>query len=475
MSDIKIKTKSGLKWSAIEKIVTQCSQLVVMLILARIIGPDEFGVIGILLVFTTISQVITDSGFSSALIRKPNCSFEDFNTAFLCNVFIALLIYVIIFFLSSYVANFYEEERITILMRVISLVVIINSFSNVHKAILSKEMLFKTQAKASFSAVIISSLVSIYLAYNEFGVWALVWQNIIFSIVNTIIIYNYVDWFPKLRFSKKSFSYLYGFGSKLLLSRLIDTCYRNIYQLLIGNSYDFKSVGYYTQANQLSSVPSVTFTNIIQRVSYPMLSKVNRDGRSLDIYYDKTIVFSGMFIFPLILGIYSLSDEFVSLFLGNEWLAVATYLKVLCIGYSLYPIHAINLNLLQVKGRSDLFLKLEVIKKSIAFIILLIAINYSVFWVCVGLSAQSFISFFVNTYYTGKLTTLTSVYQIKRILPIWVMAAVAVIMPYYTSIEIGLTGVIKGMFSIIFSIFIYIIMLMLFRKKELFEFVRLAK
>ncbi|WP_105902599.1 lipopolysaccharide biosynthesis protein [Vibrio gangliei] len=437
MSDLQKKTTSGLKWSAIERLATQAIQLIIMLVLARMLGPHAFGLIGMLAVFIAVCQVFVDSGFSSALIRKTDRTESDFSTAFYFNIAVSLVCYAALFIGAPYIADFYQQSALIDLTRVLGLTVFINSLSLVQRAKLTIEMDFKTQAKASLASVGISSFVAIFLATNGYGVWALVAQTLSMAACNTLILNVIHPWLPKRSFSMESFRNLFGFGSKLLLSGLLDTIFKNIYQIVIGKQFSAVEVGQFTQANQLSSMPAMTMTTIIQRVTYPMMSQLQHSEDKLEAAYLLTLRLSAVVIFPLMFGLAVVAQPLINVVLGDSWQQAAALVSILSIGFLLYPIHAINLNLLQVKGRSDLFLKLEIIKKIITTIILVLTIPLGIKAICIGMIIQSYLSLWLNTFYTGRLTALSQMKQCKALVPIWALSAICCLLGWWVANQIN--------------------------------------
>lgn len=467
--NLKQKATSSLKWSAIERLATQLVQLIVMLVLARILGPHAFGLIGMLAVFIAVSQVFVDSGLSSALIRKLDRSELDYSTAFYFNIGIALACYTLLYFCAPYIAHFYQQPELTPLTRVLALVVIINSFGIIQRTKLSIKMDFKTQAKASLIAVTISSLTAFCLAYYNFGVWSLVAQTLVYATFNVIFLNMLHRWLPMLSFSSESFRHLFGFGSKLMLSGLIDSIYQNIYQIVIGKKFNVLDVGYFTQANQLIKTPATTMTAIIQRVTYPMLSSIQNDENRLNAAYLLTLRLSAVVIFPILFGLGTVADPLIPELLGIEWKPAALLASILAMGFLLYPIHAINLNYLQVKGRSDLFLKLEVIKKVIITIILIITIPYGINAICIGIVIQSYIALFINTYYNGKIGNLSGIIQLKALLPIWLIAIAACSIAWLITHSVTLSTWFSITMTITIAIAIYIISIRLLQK-DLYQY-----
>lgn len=425
MSELQYKTTQSLKWSAIERLASQAIQLIVMLTLGRMLGPVAFGLIGMLTVFIAISQTLVDSGFSSALIRKTDRSEKDFATVFYFNIFVSVVCYLLLFFSAPFIADFYKEPILISLVRVLGLTIIINSLAIIQRTKLTVLMDFKTQAKASLISVVISATIALLCAKYDFGVWSLVAQVISVAFFNVVLLNLFHRWCPKTGFSIASFKNLFGFGSKLLLSSLLNTLYNNIYQVIIGKFFAPSQLGLFTQANNLSSIPATTFSTIIQRVTYPMMSHIQDDNSALDKAYLLTLRLSAVVVFPIIAGLGVIAYPLIDSILGAQWLPAAPLLSLLCLGYMLYPIHSINLNLLQVKGRSDLFLKLEIIKKILITLLLLITIPLGVVAICIGITIQSYLSLIINTHYTGRLTSLTLGKQVRALLPIWLLTCLA--------------------------------------------------
>ncbi|GAB5992012.1 lipopolysaccharide biosynthesis protein [Aeromonas enteropelogenes] len=419
MTDLASKTKKGLQWSAIERLISQGIQLAITLYLARILGPTSFGLVGMLAVFIAIANVFVDSGFTSALIRKIDRSESDLVTAFYYNIAMACLCYLALYISAPFVADFYQQADLQPLLRILGLTVLINAFTLIPRVKLNVAMDFKTQAKISVLSVLISGAVAIILAINGYGVWALVTQTLLNASCATLLFNIFAPWLPQGRITKYAFNYLFGYGSKLLLSGLLDVTYNNLYPIIIGKKFSPAVVGQFTQANQLASVPVTTLTGIIQRVTFPLFSQLQDDPDRMANAYRQTLKLSALVIFPLIVALGLIAKPLLTNLLGEQWQGAAVLLSVLCLGYMLYPIHAINLNFLQVTGRTDLFLKLEVMKKVIGVTVLLLSIPYGVLVMCLGFTLTSYLALLLNTYYTAKLTHLSQWQQCKDILPIW--------------------------------------------------------
>mgnify|MGYP000386599606 FL=1 len=418
MSDsLKSKTVKGVVWSSIERFSTQGVQFLIMIIMARLLTPKDYGLIGMLAIFLAVAQSLIDSGFSQALIRKQDRTDVDNSTVFYFNIVVSSALYLILFIAAPFVADFYNQPELTSVMRVVCLGVILNSLVVVQRALLTVRIDFKTQAKASLSAAVISGCIGIVLAYCGFGVWSLVVQQLLNLSVNTLLLWIFSKWRPMAVFSWKSFHELFAFGSKMLASGLLDTLYRNIYPIVIGKLFSASSLGHYTRAQQFSEFPSSNITGIIQRVTYPVLCGIQDDMERLTNVYRKFLKLSAFVIFPFMMGLSAVAKPFINISLGSQWEFCGQLLQVICFAMMWYPIHSINLNLLQVKGRSDLFLRLEIIKKILGITVLCITAPFGLIVMCYGQIFNSIVALAINTYYTGKLINVGFIRQMKDLFP----------------------------------------------------------
>ena len=418
MSDsLRSKTVKGVVWSSIERFSTQGVQFLIMIIMARLLTPKDYGLIGMLAIFLAVAQSLIDSGFSQALIRKQDRTDVDNSTVFYFNIVVSSVLYLILFIAAPFVADFYNQPELTSVMRIVCLGVILNSLAVVQRALLTVRIDFKTQAKASLSAAVISGCIGIVLAYCGFGVWSLVVQQLLNLSVNTLLICIFSKCRPIALFSWKSYHELFAFGSKMLASGLLDTLYRNIYPIVIGKLFSASSLGHYTRAQHFSEFPSSNVTGIIQRVTYPILCGIQDETERLEAVYRKFLKLSAFIIFPLMIGMSAVACPFIDIVLGKQWGFCGQLLQIICFAMMWYPIHAINLNLLQVKGRSDLFLRLEIIKKILGITVLCITAPFGLVVMCYGQIFNSIVALVINTYYTGKLINVGFIRQMKDLLP----------------------------------------------------------
>lgn len=414
---LKEKTKYGMLWSVIERFGTQGLQFIFGIILARLLSPDDYGIIAMPLVFFAIAQCFINSGFVSALIRKPELTQEDLSTTFYFSILVGSVCYVILFMISPWIASFYNTPILEDILKVTSLTTLFTPLSMVQSVLLTRKIDFKTQAKISVISAVSSGSVGIYLAYNGYGVWSLVFQQVAGSLINVVLLWIKCNWHPSTPWSNESFQYLWSYGSKLLASSLLATIYENIYPIVIGKFYSPTELGFFTRAHQFSKLPSSNITGVMQRVTFPILSEMQQDDDRLERNYRKIIKAAGFIVFPLMAGMSCVSEPMVKVLLGEQWLGCILFLQIVCFDYLWYPIHAINLNLLQVKGRSDFFLKLEIWKKILGVSLMAIAIPQGPIWMISLGVVGSFLALIINTYYTGKLINVGFKKQIIDLLP----------------------------------------------------------
>ena len=387
------------------------------IILARLLSPSDYGVIGMLAIFMSISQCLVDSGFASALIQTKERSENDYGTVFIFNLFISAVLYGILFISAPGISKFYGMDILVPILRVLGLNLILGAFIIIQKTILTINLDFKKQSFISFPSIIVSGLTGIILAYLGFGVWALVAQTLSYSSLLALCYWLFSRTRFKLVFDSKSFRRLGGFGVKLMLSSLLHTFYKNLYGLLIGKHYSAKDLGYYSRADHFSSFPSGTTVGIISRVAYPVFCENQLDKAELSRLYSRFIKISCFIIFPMMIGLSVLSRPVMVVLLTEKWLPAAVLLSILCLNCLWFPINEINLKLLQAVGRSDLFLRLEIIKKTIFVGILLCTLKFGLVWICIGGQICSIIALLINMYYTGQILDKSYFQQIMDWLP----------------------------------------------------------
>jgi O-antigen/teichoic acid export membrane protein len=414
---LKQKTFKGVIWSAIERFSTQGVQFLFGILLARLLTPNDYGMIAMLAIFMAVSQTFIDSGFGNALIRKPDRNEADKATVFFFNIFMAGACYGIIFLAAPFIAQFYGMPQLSDILRILAINLIIQAFGSIQRLNLTIDLNFKTLAKVSLIGAIIGGTAGLVCAYNGLGVWSLVVQQITTTSSRVVLFWTLVHWRPKTFFNKSSFKNMFGFGSKLLVSGLLNTLYENIYDLIIGKVFSADTLGNYSRANHFANFPSSNITGIFQRVTYPVLSKIQNDPDKLRTGYLKFLNMATLVIFPLMIGLSAVAKPFILLVLTDKWVNAILILQIICLAQMWYPVHAINLNILQVMGRSDLFLKLEVIKKIVGIIILCIAIPHGIIAICFSQWVGTCFGLVINTYYSGKLLNAGLWIQLKMYIP----------------------------------------------------------
>lgn len=422
--NLKQKTLKGVSWSFVEQILTRGVNFVIGIILARLLSPTDYGLVGMMGIFIAISQLFVDGGLTSALIRTKNPSEKDFSTVYIINLTLSVVFYFLLFFSAPLVANFYNQPMLKPLMRAVAIILIISSVASVQGTLLTIRVDFKTKSLISILSAIFSGATGIICAYKGLGVWALVAQSIASATAVTVFTLAFVRWIPKLVFSVESFKRLFSYSSKLLAASCISTIYDNVYPLVIGKKFSAADVGVFTRASQFPNMANDTIVGALNRVAFPILSQVQDDNERLLRVYEKYIQLACFIIFPLLMGLCGCAEPVVRLLLTEKWLACVPLMQIICFSKLLNGLTVINLNLLYVKGRSDLVLRLEFIKKSIAFLILFISMFFNVTVMCYGLVLYAVIAAYLNTFYTNRILGYSFWQQMKSILPYFFISLV---------------------------------------------------
>ena len=417
MDSLKQKAITGVKWTFLDQAGSLGISFLVGIVLARLLQPSEYGLLGMVTVFTAIATVFTDSGFGQAMVRKTDLTEEDKLTAFWFSCGMGILVYISLFISAPWVSVFYKEPQLTDILRITSIPILFSGLLTIPNMIFTREINFKVTTKISFSRAILSGVIGIYMAIMGYGVWALIVQGLVSYAIGVIMFNYYCRWKIKFIFKKNSFHYLWGFGSKMLASNLINTAYSNLYQIIIGKFYSSTDLGQYQRGQSYSGLFSNTLTQVVQRVSFPTLSKMQDDTERLKYGYRKIIKMSMLVSCLGSMALAAMAKPLIVILIGEKWLPAAEYLQIICLGALLYPVHAINLNVLTVMGRSDLFLKLEIIKKIIGTVPIVIGIFLGIkvmLWTGV---VSSFLCFAINAHYSEKLINYSFLNQFKDILP----------------------------------------------------------
>ena len=422
--NLKFKTKKGLYWKFADIMANQGMQFIVGIFMARMLSPEDYGITAIPAVFMAIAGIFANAGFGQAMVSKQELKEEDLSTAFYYSTGMGILIYALLFIASPYVADFYDAPVLKWLIRVTGIGFIYGPMGTPQSIILQRRLDFATPTKIGIVAKIISGAIGVSMAFYGYGVWALTISAMaagIFSLICNCVV---VRWYPKTGWSKESFGYLWGYGNKFMASQVIDTVYNNITPMFIGKYYSTGDLGNYNRAQGYAALPSQTLTGVIQNVSFPVLSKLQDDDEKLVAGYRRMINATAFIVFPCMMLLAALAKPLVVAFITEKWLPCVILLQIICFSKMWYPIHAMNLNLLLVKGRTDLFLKLEIIKKIYGSIIMIAALPLGITIYCAVGILSGFISLVVNTWYNGKLVNFGFWSQMKDLFPIYLLSVV---------------------------------------------------
>ena len=421
------------------------------IILARLLVPKDYGLIAMTQIFFTISACFIDSGFSTALMRKKERTALDYSTVYVTNVCLTFVFALILCLASPWIAAFYHEPILKDIVIANAILLVLNSFTAVQGTRLSINLQFKTASIISVVSTVIVGVTTIMLAYMGFGVWSLVYPNFLQPFIKVIMYYHFQRWFPGIQFSWKTWREFFAFGSKLLASALLNTLYENITPLVIGKKYSASDLGFYSRARGYAMLPATTFQGMLSAVTFPVLCSIQDDDERLRDAYRRLIRASAFVVFPMLVGLAALARPFITVLITDKWAESIPYLEIVCFSVMWYPVHVLNLNLLQVKGRSDLFLRLEIVKKITGLSILMITVPISIYAMCVGQIFSSIISLIINTYYTGKLIQVGFFKQMRDLLPTLCYSfSMGLVVKFVTmfvnsdSLQLGL-GIVVGM------------------------------
>lgn len=453
MNNLKEKTINGVAWETTNSGIRFVVHFVVSIILARLLSPDDYGLIGIIVIFTSIADCITISGFFSSLIQKKNAGPDDYNTMFFSNMVSSSVLYIILFFCAPLIAGYFRRAELVELIRVQSTTLVISAFALVQRARFAKKMDFKTPAKIAFFSSIFSGIIGIVLAFCGFGVWALVLSTVASTLMITVLNCVYSRWMPNLRFSISSFKELFGYGWKVLIAELLDTIWMQLYQLVVGRRYSPETLGQYTRGKGFVDLFSTTIYNVTRTVTFSSLSQVQDDVEQTRLVFRKMIKVL-IFITSIgVFGVAAVGKSMVLVLIGEQWLPCVSFLQILCFGSLLYPINATNMNLLKSQGRSDVFLILSIVRKVLEIGPILLGVFIGIKWMVWGGVVTNWIAFFLYSHFTGKQINYSGRQQFLDLLPslgiavvmaapVWMMSFIDispfVIFPMQILVEVGI-------------------------------------
>jgi teichuronic acid exporter len=467
-TSLKSTATKGIIWSAVDKFVVQFGQFLVGIVLARILVPEDFGLIGMLTIFIALSQTFIESGLGTGLIQRQNRSEIDFSTLFVFNLGVSSFFYLVLFFSAPFISSFFEQPQLTDLTRILGLSLFLNAFAIVQRTKLTIAIDFKSIAKSNVIGMITGGLCGVIAATNGYGVWSLVVQTLIGSFASSVSLWLLSNWSPSIAFSKKSFRSLFGYGSKLLMAGLYAQMLNNVYNICLGKFYPTASLGYYTRAKSFADISAGTIVSVIQQATFPILTTVQYDKEKLVSIFSKMIRMSAFFIIPLMTLIALLAKPIVILLLTEKWTSLIPLLQWMVFARVFLPMSTVNLNLLNAVGRSDLYLKVDLSKLPITVLAMVITIPLGVKAVIIGHVVTSAISFFINAYLPGKFYGYGSIDQLKDMLPVFVatigMAIPVVFITYFID-----NLVFQLFFGGILGVLTYLFICWLLKLEELVE------
>lgn len=455
MDELRKKTLLGSFWMMIERFGYLTIQFVSNLVLARLLSPDDFGVIGILMVFITLSNVFIDSGFSASLIQKKEISETDKSTVFYINLSLASVVYIILFFTSPWIADFFHNESITSLLRMLGIVLLIDSFCAIQNTLLSRDMNFKLLTKIKLVAIILAASVAICLAYAGWGIWSLIVQYLLYSTIRTVTTWIVAKWRPIIAFSKESFKTLFRYGSNLLLQSFVAQLYVNFQQILIGRFYTPADLGYYSQARQFQQIPTGTVTQVINTVAFPAYAKLQDDREQLRKMFRQNVQIVAFINTPIMVLLAVIAQPLIILLYSSKWIGSIHYFQFLCIGYGIFSaLHTCSLSVLKAVGKSDFVLKLEIIKTILGIVFIILGLKFWGIWgILYALALNSFIEIFLNGFFVGKELNYNGVNLLIDVIPYLINSTLSGILAYLMWYLIFPTG--YEIYSILIGIFTF--------------------
>lgn len=445
-------------WSMTENISKQGIHFVIGIVLARLLSPADYGLIGMCAVLIALGNTFVDSGFGGALIRKNNCTEKDYNTVFYANLIISVVFYLILYVTAPLISSFFKQPQLIPIIRALSLVIIIGAFNIIQRTILTKEINFKLQTKITIISSIISGGTGITMAVLGYGVWSLVFQSIIGNLLGVIFIWVYNSWRPKLIFSWKSFNALFAFGSNLLITDLINTIYNNVYYIVIGRYFSPASLGFFTRGETTVSLLTTNITNTVKRVSYPVLAKLQDDDVELKKMYRKLVKNTMLICCTLIFGLAATAEPFIVLLIGEKWLPTVPLIQLLSFAGIFLPLTTFNLNGINVKGKSKLYLKLQLTNKLMAIPVIIVGVYWGIIPMLIGFIVVAFLYYIINVHYSSKLIKYPMKEQLADLMPIFIVSGSVSLLMYginFMGLNYWITYALQAILGLILTISIY--------------------
>jgi len=473
---IREKTITGIFWTLSEVLFLRFAGFFTTLIMARLLGPVEFGLIAMTSLFTSLGVSLVDSGMSSSLIRSSAVDERDFSTVFFLNLAFSLFAYGVVYVLAPYVSLFYKRPELSEILRVYCLSFIIAAFSSVQRAILIKGMQFRERMLNNIPGTLIGFVAGVLLAYRGLGVWSLIWMNLITQAIGSVTLWINSKWRPRFLFSQIKASEHLHFGYKLTVSGIINVLFNEIYTILIGRYFPVQSIGLYERARRFNVVIVQSLSETISSVTYPLLSQISDDKEQLSLVYKRLLKLTFFISVPLMLGLGAISKPLFLLVMGNEWLSAAPLFSIMCLASIFYPVHAFNLNIFKVLGRSDLFLRLEIVKKTVIVICITIGFQFGLLGLVWTTVVTSTISLLINTYYSGDMIQYSTIKQLTYMIPVLISGLLTASLAFYISELLGQQALYLQVFlPVLASTATYGIIHYLFKSESLFYLLSLIK
>lgn len=419
---LKDKTVTGVGWSAAGTVLQYGVSFIVGIVLARLLSPDEYGLIGILTIFITLFEIIIDGGFANALIRKKDAKDTDYSTVFYVNMILSIGMALVLFISAKPIAHFFDRTELVSLTRAMSPIIVINALAIIQRVRLTKSIDFKPQTLITFTAALISGVVGVFMAFREMGVWALVGQQYTNAIMITLLLWIYNRWWPGLRFSVNSFREMWQFGWKLLASGLLNSFSEQLHSAVIGKIYSPSTLGQFTRASQFGGLFSGNISNILSKVSYPVLSTIQDNNDRLKDAYKRLIKTTVLPTFILMMGLCAMAKPLLITLIGEKWTEAAGFLQILCFSMMQHPLHRLNISALLVMGRSDLNLKINIIKNLTIIFPVAVGILFNIYWMLIADLVRTCFAYYLNTYYSGPLLKYPIKEQLKDVAPAFILS-----------------------------------------------------
>lgn len=468
---LKQQALKGAVWTYSQQFGTQLISFIVSIFLARILLPEEFGLIGMIAIFMGIGTTLFDGGMTSSLIRSESLEESDFSTVFIFNLLVSIGVYSIIFVGAPFIADFYHQPILTNVTRIYALSFVFSAFGSVQNTMLTKAMNFKKQTLLTVPALVVGSIVALLMAINKFGVWSLVGMTLTNTFVLSATLWFTSKWKPSFMFSKEKFRKHFTYGYKLTLSGVLDIIFTNIYQIVIGRFFSASIVGYYTRANQLMMMPVGNVSTALNKVAFPLFAEMQNDDDRLRSAYKKIMLLVLFIINPILVTMMVLAEPLTVFLFTEKWLPMVPLFQIICLSGLLYPLHLYNLLILQVKGRSDLFLKLEIVKKVLSGIVLIISFYYGLYGLLWGQLIFSVLALFINTFFAGAMINYNMKQQLKDMLPLFILVAFVGVCVYILDYYIlnDVLNMIRLIISSLFGVILYLGISYLFKFDSLLE------